>query len=94
MLKKVGTQARKELEELLDTKIYLGLFVKVVPDWRDNPQHVRDLDWHTQLEALGEDQANKLRALHQFADESRADSDGEVSVESYEDNSEKEEKED
>jgi GTPase len=53
-IKKVGTQARKELEALLDTKIFLGLFVKVVPAWRDNPQVVRELDWHTQLEALSE----------------------------------------
>lgn len=52
MLKKIGTQARKELEELFDTKIYLGLYVKVVPEWRENPQRVRELDWHAQLEAL------------------------------------------
>jgi len=52
MLKKIGTQARKELEKLFETKIYLGLFVKVVPDWRENPQRVRELDWHAQLEAL------------------------------------------
>ncbi len=56
MLKKIGTQARKELEELLDTKIYLGLFVKVVPGWRDNPHRVRELDWHAQLEALGQEE--------------------------------------
>src|SRR6266849_117468 len=31
MLKKIGTEARKELETILGTKIYLGLFVKVVP---------------------------------------------------------------
>jgi GTP-binding protein Era len=54
MLKKIGTLARKELEELLATKIYLGLFVKVVPDWRENPQRVRELDWHAQLEALAQ----------------------------------------
>ena len=52
MLKKVGTQARKELEEILGTKIYLGLFVKVAENWRENPMAVRELDWHTQLEAL------------------------------------------
>ncbi len=57
MLKKIGTEARKELEELLDTKIFLGLFVKVMPAWRDNPHRVRELDWHAQLEALSEDQA-------------------------------------
>jgi GTP-binding protein Era len=56
MLKKIGTQARKELEQLFDTKIYLGLFVKVVPDWRENPQRVRELDWHAQLEALGQNE--------------------------------------
>jgi GTP-binding protein Era len=56
MLKKIGTQARKELEQLLDKKIYLGLFVKVVPDWRENPQRVRELDWHAQLEALGQEE--------------------------------------
>jgi GTP-binding protein Era len=56
MLKQVGTAARKELEEILGTKIFLGLFVKVAPDWRENPMAVRELDWHTQLEALGEDQ--------------------------------------
>jgi GTP-binding protein Era len=56
MLKKIGTQARKELEEILGMKIYLGLFVKVAENWRENPMVVRDLDWHTQLEALKESQ--------------------------------------
>jgi len=55
-LKKIGMEARKELEALLDTRIYLGLFVKVVPDWRESPQKVRELDWHFQLEGLSEDQ--------------------------------------
>src|SRR6266700_1774333 len=50
MLKKIGTEARKELETILGTRIYLGLFVKVVPDWRENPQKVRELDWRFQLE--------------------------------------------
>ncbi len=52
MLKKIGTEARKELENLLDTKIFLGLFVKVTPNWRDDPRRVRQLDWHVQLEEL------------------------------------------
>jgi GTP-binding protein Era len=59
ILKKVGTQARKELEALLGTKIFLEMFVKVDPDWRENPMKVRELDWHTQLQALAEDQAAK-----------------------------------
>jgi GTP-binding protein Era len=52
MLKKIGTQARKELEEILGAKIFLGLFVKVTENWRENPMAVRELDWHSQLEAL------------------------------------------
>jgi GTP-binding protein Era len=55
MLKKIGTQARKELEAILGSKIYLGLFVKVAPDWRENPQKVRELDWRYQLEGLAEE---------------------------------------
>ena len=54
MMKKIGTQARKELEKLFDTKIFLGLFVKVTPGWRDDPRSVKRLNWHTQLEELAE----------------------------------------
>lgn len=57
MLKRIGTEARKELEEILGTKVFLGLFVKVAQDWRQNPQAVRELDWHAQLETLGAAQA-------------------------------------
>jgi len=59
MLKKIGTAARKELETILGTKIYLGLFVKVAPDWRENPQRVRELDWRFQLEGLASDRGEK-----------------------------------
>jgi GTP-binding protein Era len=59
MLKKIGTEARKELEALLDTKIFLGLYVKVAPDWRENPHRVRELDWHFQLEGLSTAQADQ-----------------------------------
>lgn len=58
MLKKIGTAARKELETLLGAKIFLEMFVKVVADWRENPQKVRELDWHAQLEAIAENQAS------------------------------------
>jgi GTPase len=55
VLKKIGTEARKELEEIFGVKVYLGLFVKVAPDWRENPQKVRELDWRFQLEGLSRD---------------------------------------
>lgn len=58
MLKKIGTEARKELEKLLGTKIFLGLFVKVARDWRENPQAVRELDWRYQLQGIGEAQVS------------------------------------
>ena len=59
MLKKIGTEARKELEAILGSKIYLGLFVKVAPDWRENPQKVRELDWRYQLEGLASEVEEK-----------------------------------
>ena len=36
MIKKVGMQARKDIEQLLGTKVYLELFVKVRKGWRDD----------------------------------------------------------
>ena len=51
-LKKIGTAARKELEEILGTKIFLELYVKVLKNWRENPQIVRQLDWHWQLQQI------------------------------------------
>jgi GTP-binding protein Era len=51
-MKKIGTQARKDLEKILGTRIFLELFVKVQPNWRQNSALVRQLDWHRQLEQL------------------------------------------
>ena len=53
MLKKTGTAARLELEEILGAKVFLELHVKVQRDWRENPAIVRMLDWRRQLEQLG-----------------------------------------
>jgi GTP-binding protein Era len=36
MLKAVGSEARKEIEAFLGTKVYLGLFVKVSERWRES----------------------------------------------------------
>lgn len=40
-LKKVGTQARLEMEDFFQKKIYLSLFVKVDPDWRESKRELR-----------------------------------------------------
>jgi GTP-binding protein Era len=36
MMKRVGTEARKQIEEFLGTKVFLGLFVKVRERWRED----------------------------------------------------------
>ena len=41
MLKKVGTEARKDLERFLDKKVFLELFVKVDEGWRDDARQLR-----------------------------------------------------
>jgi len=53
-IKKIGTLARKEIESILGAHVFLELFVKVQPNWRQNAALVRQLDWHRQLEQLGE----------------------------------------
>ncbi len=55
MLKRIGTEARKELEELLGVKIFLELHVKVQRNWRDKPALVRQMDWRHQLEQRSEE---------------------------------------
>jgi GTPase len=42
-LKQIGTKARLEIEKLLDRKVFLKLWVKVVPGWTDKPERVREL---------------------------------------------------
>jgi GTPase len=51
-IKGIGALARKDLEEILGAKVFLETFVRVEPDWRENPSLVRQLDWHYQLEQL------------------------------------------
>jgi len=52
MLKKIGTEARLGIERMVGTKVYLELFVKVKPNWRESRSFVDDLDWRRQLENL------------------------------------------
>ena len=42
-LKDVGTRARKQIEELLGTKVYLDLHVRVAKDWQRDPKQLRKL---------------------------------------------------
>ena len=52
-LKAMGTAARLELERRLEKKVFLELFVKVKPGWRQSAAFVEELDWRRQLENLG-----------------------------------------
>jgi GTP-binding protein Era len=47
MLKRVGTLARAEVERLIDRKVFLELYVKVRPHWREDKQFLNELDWRT-----------------------------------------------
>jgi GTP-binding protein Era len=48
-LKDIGTAARMELESLLGRKVFLELFVKVKPGWRESAAFVDELDWRKQI---------------------------------------------
>jgi GTP-binding protein Era len=50
MLKKIGTSARYQIERMLGTKLFLELYVKAEPGWRDSRRFVEELDWRRQLE--------------------------------------------
>jgi GTPase len=52
MLKKIGTAARLQIEKMVGTRVFLELFVKVSPDWRESHQFIEELDWRRQLELL------------------------------------------
>jgi GTP-binding protein Era len=59
MLKRIGTAARKDIESLLGTRVFLELFVKVQEEWRSSRGFVEDLDWRRQLELIAEKQQSE-----------------------------------
>ena len=42
MIKRLGTDARKDIEAFLGRKVFLELFVKVKPKWRDNEMQLKE----------------------------------------------------
>ena len=44
-LRSIGRQARTALEELLDAPVYIDLWVKVRPDWRDKERDLREFGY-------------------------------------------------
>lgn len=51
-LKEIGTAARLQIEKMLGKKVFLELFVKVQPEWRNSRRFVEEIDWRRQLEGL------------------------------------------
>jgi len=53
MFKKIGAGARRELEQRLGSKVFLSLFVKVKPNWREDPSFLSAVDWRSMLGSEG-----------------------------------------
>lgn len=45
MIKNIGIKAREDIEELLDKKVYLELFVKVVPNWKEKDKFLNQIGY-------------------------------------------------
>jgi GTPase len=58
-LKAIGMGARKQIEGLLGTRVYLELNVIVEPGWRESLRFVESLDWRKQLEKLTGDEKKR-----------------------------------
>jgi GTP-binding protein Era len=61
-LKEIGTGARRQIESLLGTRVYLELHVIVEPGWRESKAFVESLDWRNQLERLAANQVTEKPA--------------------------------
>ena len=44
-LKKVGMEARKDIEKFIDSKVFLETFVKVIPDWRSKKNYLKNFGY-------------------------------------------------
>ena len=51
-LKAIGAGARRKIESLLGTQVYLELYVIVEPGWRESKAFIESLDWRNQLDRL------------------------------------------
>ncbi|MGI4829643.1 MAG: GTPase Era [Janthinobacterium lividum] len=79
MLKRIGTTARKEIESVLGTRVFLELFVKVREDWRASAGFVDELDWRRQLESIAANQqfSDSLARQAEEQEERKRSEDGE-----------------
>jgi GTP-binding protein Era len=54
MLKRIGAAAREEIERMTGRKVFLELFVKLQPNWRENPEFLNAIDWRSMAGAASE----------------------------------------
>ena len=47
MLQTIGSEARTDIEKLLDTHVNLKLWVKIRPDWRNNASDLKNLGYES-----------------------------------------------
>jgi GTP-binding protein Era len=59
MLKKIGTEARHDIERMLGSKVFLEIFVKVRPGWREQREFIEETDWRRQLEMMARSQGRE-----------------------------------
>lgn len=45
-IKEIGIRARRELEAFLDKKVYLEIYVKTIPKWRDKEKYLQEFGFH------------------------------------------------
>jgi GTP-binding protein Era len=60
-LKSIGASARKEIESLLGTRVFLELYIVVEENWRDSRGFVSTLDWRRQLDEMAEHGERKAK---------------------------------
>ena len=46
MLKKIGSEARREIEQMMNTKVNLQLWVKVRREWRDSELYMKNYGYN------------------------------------------------
>ena len=46
MIRQLGTESRMEIEKFIGSKVFLELFVKVRPKWRDNDLYLREYGYN------------------------------------------------
>lgn len=58
-LKEIGAGARRKIELLLGTRVYLELHIIVEPGWRESKTFIESLDWRNQLEKIATEQVDE-----------------------------------